>query len=62
MSLLSLLRLVVSFHVFISTICACADTVAERERAFDVWVKENKIVKSGVSLRLLQPVLVLFAG
>jgi hypothetical protein len=61
MTLLSLLRLVVSFHMFISTIYADADTVAERERALDVRVEENKIVKTGFSLRLLQPVLVLLA-
>jgi hypothetical protein len=59
--LLSLLRLVVSFHVFISTTYACGDTMVEREGALDVRVKENKIVKTGVSLRLLQPVLVLLA-
>ena len=59
--LLSLLRLVVSFHVFISTTYACGDTMVEREGALDVWVKENNIVKTGVSLRLLQPVLVLLA-
>jgi hypothetical protein len=47
--------------MFISTIYACADTVAERERALDVRVKENNIVKTVVSLRLLQPVLVLLA-
>jgi hypothetical protein len=51
----------VSFYVFISSIYADVDTVAERERALDVRVKENNIVKTSVSLRLLQPVLVLLA-
>jgi hypothetical protein len=47
--------------MFISTIYAFTDTLAERERALDVRVEENKIVKTGVLLRLLQVVLVLLA-